>query len=85
MRGEEGKMRTALKAPDRSGVFKWRLALRSPGKSKIVVEKPCPIRPLRHNEFARFLSAAYPYYAACLACLVSFLAVCAITLGHASA
>lgn len=31
-----------------------------------------PVRPFRHNEFERFLTAAYPYYAATASTMAAF-------------
>lgn len=35
------------------------------------------IRPFTHNEYERFLVAAYPYYASALSVMVGFLVFCA--------
>ena len=76
-----GTMGTQLKAPDVSGVFKWNVALRSLGATKVSLEEVCPIRPLRHDEYERFIPAAFPYYASCIACLCAVLATTAVVLG----
>lgn len=76
-----GSMGSRIKAPDVKGVFKWKVALRSLGASKVSMEQVCPIRPLRHDEFERFIPAAFPYYVSCIACMLAVLATTAIVLG----
>merc|ERR1719482_2646550 len=56
-----------VQAPDTYGIFKWVLDFQRPGLTHIHLEEPAPIRPYRHNEFERFIPAAFPYYAA-IAC-----------------
>jgi len=46
------------------GIFKWVLDFQRPGLTHIHLEEPAPIRPYRHNEFERFIPAAWPYYTA---------------------
>ncbi len=41
-----------------------------------------PVRPFRHNEFERFLTAAYPYYAAAASTMAAFFALTLVFLHH---
>jgi len=45
------------------------------GLSWVKRETIVPIRPFRHDEYARFLSQAFPYYASVLSMGLGFLAV----------
>ncbi|KAJ2244025.1 oligosaccharyl transferase glycoprotein complex, beta subunit, partial [Coemansia sp. RSA 1797] len=54
-----------------------------PGLSNIDVRDVVGIRPPRHDEYPRFLSAAYPYYTSALALAVGFLALSAVWLWSA--
>jgi len=71
---------TTLDAPDVYGAFKLTLAYRRPGWSFLAASTPAPLRPFHHNEFPRFLTAAYPYYTAAAATMVAFFAVTAVGL-----
>ena len=63
----QGQYEVQMTAPDVSGVFKFQLDYQRPGLTHLHLEEPAPIRPYRHNEFERFIPAAFPYYAA-IAC-----------------
>ena len=54
-----------IRLPDRYGVFTWRVQTEDcPGQSHIAHAFTLPIVPFRHDEYDRFLPAAYPYYTA---------------------
>merc|ERR1712078_911960 len=59
-----GEGEALVTAPDVNGVFKFQLDYQRPGLTHIHLEEPAPIRPYRHDEFERFIPAAFPYYAA---------------------
>ena len=40
------------------------------------------VRPFRHNEFERFLTAAYPYYASVLSTMAAFFVFSLVFLYH---
>ncbi len=52
-----------FKLPDVYGVFTFRITYQRPGYTPLLVETRTPVRPLRHDEYERFIVAAYPYYA----------------------
>lgn len=68
-----GTYSAQVKVPDVYGVFKWVLDYKRPGYSWIYESETVPVRPFKHNEYARFLSQAYPYYASVMAMIVGFL------------
>lgn len=49
--------------PDVYGVFTFEVDYRKFGYSSILLSQIHPVRPYHHNEYERFLDAAYPYYA----------------------
>ncbi|PWA02040.1 hypothetical protein BB558_001852 [Smittium angustum] len=59
--------------PDKYGVFKFNINYKRHGLSRLELIKVIPIHPLRHDEFPRFLSQAYPYYTSSILLLVGFL------------
>nr|CAG8547931.1 1116_t:CDS:10 [Entrophospora candida] len=51
-----------VKLPDVYGVFTLKVNYKRPGYTYIVDSTTVAIRPFRHNEYPRFITAAYPYY-----------------------
>lgn len=51
-----------IHVPDVYGVYKFRLFYQRQGVSFINENTQVSIRPFKHNEFPRFILAAYPYY-----------------------
>ena len=66
-----GTFSTTLVAPDTYGIFKFRLHYRRPGLSTIHVERVVSVRPFKHNEYDRYITSAYPYYATAFAMMVA--------------
>lgn len=50
--------------PDVYGIFTFRVQYQRPGYSSLDLRQTVTVRPLRHNQFERFILSAYPYYAA---------------------
>ncbi|KAJ2826304.1 oligosaccharyl transferase glycoprotein complex, beta subunit [Coemansia furcata] len=67
-----------IKLPDRYGTFTFRVNYKRTGYSNVDVKDTVGIWPLRHDEYPRFLSAAYPYYIGSLVMALGFLALCAV-------
>ncbi|KAJ2079303.1 oligosaccharyl transferase glycoprotein complex, beta subunit [Coemansia sp. RSA 988] len=66
-----------IKLPDRYGTFTFSVNYKRTGFSNVDVRDTVAIRPLRHDEYPRFLSAAYPYYVGSFVMVAGFLALCA--------
>ena len=64
-----------IQVPDKYGVFKIKVDYTRPGLSWIHEAEIVAVRPFRHDEYERFLTQAYPYYASVLAMVAGFLAV----------
>lgn len=71
-----------FKLSDQYGVFKYRLEYKRHGFSWISVEDTVEVRPFRHNEFPRFLTAAYPYYINAFSIFFGFLVISIFWLFH---
>lgn len=54
------------------GVFKFVIDYKREGLTPIELQQQISVRPFRHNEFERFISAAYPYYVSAFSCMVAF-------------
>lgn len=75
-----GRFTAHLRLPDVYGVFTLKVNYKRPGLTYLLAEDVVAIRPFRHNEYPRFLSAAYPYYAAVGSMIVGFLVFSAVWL-----
>ncbi|CAO3645821.1 unnamed protein product [Cunninghamella echinulata] len=62
-----------VKLPDVYGVFTLKVNYKRPGLTYLLAEDVVAIRPFRHNEYPRFLTAAYPYYVSVGSMIVGFL------------
>jgi oligosaccharyltransferase complex subunit beta len=68
--------------PDNFGVFKFSVQYHRPGWSNLDVTEQVAVRPFRHNEYERFLTAAFPYYASAASMMVGFFLFGIIFLYH---
>jgi oligosaccharyltransferase complex subunit beta len=68
----EGTFKVAFKVPDVYGVFKYTIDYKHLGYSYVQMTKQVPVRPFKHDEYDRFLSAAYPYYASAATTMAAF-------------
>ncbi|KAJ1945530.1 oligosaccharyl transferase glycoprotein complex, beta subunit [Kickxella alabastrina] len=64
-----------IKLPDRYGTFTFRVNYKRTGYSNVDVKDTVAIWPLRHDEYPRFLTAAYPYYTSSFVMIIGFLAL----------
>ena len=62
-----------LQAPDVYGIFKFVVDYRRTGYNPLVVHHEAPVRPLKLNEYERFINAAFPYYIATFSAMGGFL------------
>ena len=70
----QGTFSTSIHVPDVYGVFKLVVDYQKAGYSSIELQEEVPVRPFKHNEFERFLTAAYPFYASAASTMAAFLA-----------
>ncbi|KAI9022920.1 Dolichyl-diphosphooligosaccharide--protein glycosyltransferase subunit WBP1 [Phycomyces nitens] len=68
-----GRFKAHVQLPDVYGVFTLRVNYKRAGLTYLSAEDVVAIRPFRHNEYPRFLTAAYPYYASVGSMIVGFL------------
>lgn len=64
---------TTLKLPDHYGVFHFKVNYKRPGLTSIEERQQVTIRHNRHDEYPRFLSAAWPYYTSTGTVILGFL------------
>jgi len=58
-----GKFTAKFKIPDIYGVFQFRIDYVRKGLTRLYSSTQFSVRPLRHNQYERFITSAYPYYA----------------------
>ncbi|KAI8090106.1 Dolichyl-diphosphooligosaccharide--protein glycosyltransferase subunit WBP1 [Gilbertella persicaria] len=75
-----GRFEAHVRLPDVYGVFTLKVNYKRAGLSYVLAEDQVSIRPFRHNEYPRFLTAAYPYYASTGSMIVGFLVFSAVWL-----
>jgi oligosaccharyltransferase complex subunit beta len=67
-----GTFTVQFKIPDVYGIYKFRVQYRRPGLTVLSLNDQVSIRPYRHNEYERFIGAAFPYYISALSIAVGF-------------
>ncbi|XP_057964207.1 dolichyl-diphosphooligosaccharide--protein glycosyltransferase 48 kDa subunit isoform X2 [Malania oleifera] len=69
---KKGLYSTRFKVPDVYGVFQFKVEYQKLGYTGLTLSKQIPVRPFRHNEYERFIPAAYPYYGAAFSMMAGF-------------
>jgi len=59
----KGHYQLSFTAPDVYGIFTFRVDYHRLGYTNLELRTIHPVRPFRHDEYERFIPAAYPYYA----------------------
>lgn len=62
----------SFKVPDVYGVFQFKVEYQRLGYTSLSLSKQIPVRPFRHNEYERFIPAAFPYYGASFSTMAGF-------------
>ncbi|KAJ7296159.1 hypothetical protein O6H91_Y140700 [Diphasiastrum complanatum] len=69
---KKGLYSTSFQVPDVYGVFQFKVEYNRLGYTSLAVSKQIPVRPFRHNEYERFIPAAYPYYGSAFSMMTGF-------------
>lgn len=67
-----GKYFTEFTVPDNYGVFKFVINYVRPGYTKLLVSETVSVHPYRHDEYERYILAAFPYYASAFSIMAAF-------------
>eukprot|EP01100_Stratorugosa_tubuloviscum_P001775 TRINITY_DN139_c7_g1_i1.p1 TRINITY_DN139_c7_g1~~TRINITY_DN139_c7_g1_i1.p1 ORF type:complete len:437 (-),score=212.28 TRINITY_DN139_c7_g1_i1:171-1481(-) len=67
-----GRYSVTFAAPDTYGVYTFRLIYQRRGYTFLKSDQTVAVRPYRHNEYERFIPAAFPYYASVFAIMIGF-------------
>jgi oligosaccharyltransferase complex subunit beta len=70
---KDGKYTVQMRVPDVYGVFKFKVDYRRVGYTSLTYTDQIVIRPLRINEYERFIEKAFPYYASVFSMMIGFL------------
>lgn len=76
----QGAYSLSIRAPDVYGVFKWVVDYKAPGYTAMKFEEVTPVRPMRHDQYPRFILQAYPYYASLMSVSAAFLITVSVLL-----
>eukprot|EP01025_Chloroclados_australasicus_P030115 TRINITY_DN3018_c0_g2_i1.p1 TRINITY_DN3018_c0_g2~~TRINITY_DN3018_c0_g2_i1.p1 ORF type:complete len:447 (-),score=47.28 TRINITY_DN3018_c0_g2_i1:267-1586(-) len=78
----KGTFSAQIKVPDVYGVFKFVIEHHGLGYTYVTLVEQQPVRPFRHDQFERFIVAAYPYYASTIAMMIAFFMLSIFFLYH---
>ncbi|XP_077224464.1 dolichyl-diphosphooligosaccharide-protein glycosyltransferase 48kDa subunit family protein [Tasmannia lanceolata] len=78
----KGLYSTSFRVPDVYGVFQFKIEYQRLGYTSLSLSKQIPVRPFRHNEYDRFIMAAYPYYGASFSTMAGFFVFTIVYLYH---
>ncbi|GJE88006.1 oligosaccharyltransferase 48 kDa subunit beta domain-containing protein [Phanerochaete sordida] len=78
--GKAGEYSVAFRVPDRHGVFKFVVNHKRKGWTHLESTTVVPVVPPRHDEYPRFLSAAWPYYIGAMSTSAAFVLFVALWL-----
>jgi len=62
-KGKTGEMVANFKVPDTYGVYQFKVNYHRVGLTRLYTTNQISVIPLRHDQYERFISSAYPYYA----------------------
>jgi oligosaccharyltransferase complex subunit beta len=68
--------------PDHYGVFNFKVTHRVPGYAYVYEREQFTIRHMQHDEYPRFLTVAWSYYAGWISVSAGFLVFCVVWLWH---
>ena len=63
LNNKKGHFEGKFKVPDVYGVFQFKVDYVRQGLTRLYSTTQFSVRPLRHNQYERFIQSAYPYYA----------------------
>ena len=67
---KNGRFEGKFKIPDVYGVFQFKVDYVRSGLTRLYSTTQFSVRPLRHNQYERFITSAYPYYASSFSMMI---------------
>jgi len=68
-----GNYKINFMLPDVFGIYKFTINYKRKGWGYLFTEQLVSVRPFRHDEYQRFLTAAYPYYLGSASMIIGFI------------
>ena len=69
----KGRFTARFQIPDVYGVYQFRVDYVRTGKTRLFSSTQFSVRPLKHDEYERFIPSAYPYYASAFSMMAGLL------------
>ena len=70
LNGDNGRFEGKFKLPDVYGVFQFKVDYVRQGLTRLYSTTQFSVRPLRHDQYERFIVSAYPYYASSFSMMI---------------
>lgn len=78
----KGNYSTSSQLPDVNGVYTFKVDYQRPGYTPLTALSRVPVRPFRHNQYERFITSAFPYYAGAFSMLAGLFLFSVVFLYH---
>jgi len=82
LENKNGHFEGKFKVPDVYGVYQFKVDYIRTGLTRLVSTTQFSVRPLRHDQYERFISSAYPYYASAFSMMIGVLMFSVVFLHH---
>ncbi|CAF1124869.1 unnamed protein product [Rotaria sp. Silwood1] len=77
-----GQLETQFRVPDTYGIFKFVIDYNRIGYTHLYTATQVSVHPLRHTEYERFITSAYPYYISSFSMMIGAFLLSFIVLYH---
>lgn len=82
LKGNNGKFEAKFRIPDVYGVYQFKVDYARTGLTRLFSTTQFSVRPLRHDQYERFIVSAYPYYASAFSMMVGVFIFSIVFLHH---
>jgi len=82
LNNQNGHFEGKFKIPDVYGVYQFKVDYVRPGVSRLLSTTQFSVRPWRHDQYERFISSAYPYYASSFSMMFGVVLFSVVFLHH---
>merc|ERR1711971_159539 len=82
LNNQNGHFEGKFKIPDVYGVYQFKVDYVRPGLSRLLSTTQFSVRPWRHDQYERFISSAYPYYASSFSMMFGVVLFSVVFLHH---
>merc|ERR550532_1006344 len=79
---QNGHFEGKFKIPDTYGVYQFKVDYVRTGLTRLVSTTQYSVRPWRHDQYERFISSAYPYYASAFSMMLGVVMFSVVFLHH---